>query len=65
MDKILQLQSEIYIKINSINEHYRSIHFIHFICSYISKHQIKKKNLKKWKNIFNNTMKTLLRGLNM
>jgi hypothetical protein len=50
MDKILELQSEIYIKYNSINEHCRFIHFIHFICSYISINQIKKKNSKNGKN---------------
>jgi hypothetical protein len=44
MDKILELQSEIYMKINNITEPYR---FIHFICSYISKHQIKKKKISK------------------
>jgi hypothetical protein len=47
MNKILELQSEIYIKINSINEPYR---FMHFICSYISKHQIKIKISKNGKN---------------
>jgi hypothetical protein len=63
MNKILELQSEIYIKMNSINENYR---FIHFICSYTSKYQINKKKISKnFKKLFNNTMKILLWGVKM
>jgi hypothetical protein len=59
MDKILDLQSEIYIKINSINESYR---FIYYICFYISKHQIKKKFKKMEKIIQQYNENTIMRA---
>jgi len=53
MDKILELQSEMYIKMKSINEPNKF------------QNTKTKKNSKKWKKLFNNTMKTILRVLNM
>jgi hypothetical protein len=52
MDKILELQSEIYIKINSLNEPYRFSSYISFIPTFKNtKSKKKKKKFQKTEKI--------------